>query len=66
MEPEKKSVDFIRDFARKTGDLTSLSDVDIDLLALAHTLYTRKGLADKLRKTPPPLKEKEDTNKQKE
>ena len=56
IEPNKKSVEFVRDFAKKTGDLASLSDVDIELLALAHTIYLNKGLEDRLRKTPPPLK----------
>ena len=38
---EKKSLNFVREFARKTGDLASLSEVDLELLALAHTLYER-------------------------
>lgn len=56
MEPEKKSVEFIKEFARKTGDISSLSDVDINLLALAHTLYVKKGLDSRLRKSPLPMK----------
>lgn len=56
MEPGKKSVQFVKEFAKKTGDLASLSDVDIQLLALAHTIYLNQGLEEKLRKTPPPLK----------
>lgn len=57
MEPMGRSVELVREFAKKTGDLASLSDVDIGLLALAHTIYVGHGLEGKLRSSPPPMKE---------
>lgn len=44
MECDKKSLDFVKQFAKKTGDIGSLSDVDLQLIALAHTLYIKNGL----------------------
>lgn len=35
----KKSLKAVQDFAKKTGDVNSLSDVDTELIAIAHQLY---------------------------
>lgn len=43
-DADEKSLNFVKEFARKTGDLASLSEVDLELLALAHTLYERENL----------------------
>lgn len=61
MSHNTESLEFIKDFAKKTGDLGSLSEVDLELLALTHTLYVREGLGETLRKVPPSLKEYEET-----
>lgn len=53
---DKKSLALVKDFAKKTGDLTSLSDVDMELIALTLMLYVQNGKGEELRKTPPPLK----------
>ena len=48
----KKSLEFVKEFARKSGDIGSLSDVDLGIVALAYEVYNDKGLGEKLRKTP--------------
>jgi RNA-binding protein NOB1 len=51
--PKEGSVKVITDFARKTGDLSVLSRVDIHLLALAYDLECERNGGDwRLRKTP--------------
>jgi hypothetical protein len=45
----------VKDFAKKTGDVASLSQVDLELLAITFMLYKREGLQAGLRKEPPPL-----------
>jgi rRNA maturation endonuclease Nob1 len=42
----------VRDFARKTGDIGSLSDQDIGIIALAYRFYMTEGLKDCLRTNP--------------
>lgn len=42
-------------FARATGDLQTLSDVDLKLIALTYTLETQIHGTKHLRETPPPL-----------
>ena len=42
----------VASFSKKTGDYTSLSNNDIELMALAHTIVKRNGKLDKLRKEP--------------
>lgn len=37
-EPDKDSIDEVREVARKTGDISSLSETDIHVLALAQNL----------------------------
>jgi RNA-binding protein NOB1 len=51
--PKPESVKFIRDFARRTGDLTVLSKPDIDVLALGYELECERNGGDwRLRNTP--------------
>lgn len=52
-EPSEKSVAYIKKFAGLTGDLASLSRIDINLLALAHTLVEMNGKAQLLKKELP-------------
>lgn len=54
---DDKSMLVVKEFARKTGDLTSLSDTDLQLLALTHTLYSRYMPEVVLRQNPPPMME---------
>jgi rRNA maturation endonuclease Nob1 len=42
-------------FARATGDLQALSEVDLKLIALAYTLETQAHGTSHLRSKPPPL-----------
>ncbi|KAK7740823.1 20S-pre-rRNA D-site endonuclease nob1 [Diatrype stigma] len=52
-EPRPASVRFVRDFARRTGDLDVLSRPDIALLALAYELECERNGGDwRLRSTP--------------
>ncbi|GLJ36547.1 hypothetical protein SUGI_0734430 [Cryptomeria japonica] len=55
MEPSEESLKQIISFARATGDLRSLSDVDIKLLALTYTLEAEVHGTAHLRTRPPPL-----------
>lgn len=57
MECDKKSLAIVKEFARKTGDLASLSDVDMELIALTYMLYVQNGKQGDLRKEPPAIKE---------
>ncbi|KIW07291.1 uncharacterized protein PV09_02143 [Verruconis gallopava] len=51
--PKESSVKIISDFARRTGDLSVLSRVDIHLLALAYDLECERNGGDwRLRKSP--------------
>jgi RNA-binding protein NOB1 len=51
--PSTSATSFVRRFAKETGDLATLSDVDIDLLALAYTLLEENGKLDMIRAHPP-------------
>lgn len=52
-EPNPKSVKFISDFARRSGDLPVLSKPDIEILALAYEIEGERNGGDwRLRKTP--------------
>lgn len=52
-EPRPASVRFVRDFARRTGDLDVLSRPDVALLALAYELECERNGGDwRLRSTP--------------
>lgn len=55
MEPSEESLKKVISFARATGDLQSLSDVDLKLLALTYTLEAQAHGTAHLRTQPPPL-----------
>ena len=55
MEPFEEALKKIISFSRATGDLQSLSDVDIKLLALTYTLETQSHGTAHLITQPPPL-----------
>ena len=64
--PKPESVKFVKDFARKTGDLAVLSTTDLEILALAYDLEIERNGGDwRLRNAPgqkrvngsPPVKE---------
>jgi len=50
----------VKEFAKKTGDIASLSQIDMELIAITYTLYKQEGLEGLLRNEPPPILEKED------
>lgn len=50
----------VKGFAKKTGDIASLSQIDMELVAVAYMLYKKEGLEKMLRKEPPPILEKDD------
>lgn len=55
MEPSEEALSRVVQFARDTGDLQSLSDVDLKLLALSFTLEEQAHGSKHLRIRPPPL-----------
>ncbi|KAK9111171.1 hypothetical protein Scep_018690 [Stephania cephalantha] len=55
MEPSPESLRTVVNFARATGDLQTLSDVDLKLIALAYTLEAQIHGVNHLRDTPPPI-----------
>ncbi|KAH9290453.1 hypothetical protein KI387_034570, partial [Taxus chinensis] len=55
MDPSEEALKQIISFAKATGDLRSLSDVDIKLLALTYTLEAQVHGTAHLRTKPPPL-----------
>ena len=44
LDYDDKSLQVVKEFAKKTGDIGSLSDIDMELIALAHTLYIKENL----------------------
>lgn len=51
--PKPESVKFVRDFARRTGDLAVLSATDLEILALAYDLECERNHGDwRLRRVP--------------
>lgn len=51
--PKPESVKFVKDFARRTGDLAVLSATDLEILALAYDLECERNGGDwRLRRTP--------------
>lgn len=51
--PREESVKFVRDFARRTGDLAVLSATDLEILALAYDLECERNGGDwRLRRVP--------------
>ncbi|BAT73091.1 uncharacterized protein HKW66_Vig0014350 [Vigna angularis] len=55
MEPSPESINKVVKFARATGDLQTLSDVDIKLIALTYTLEAQIHGTKNLRDAPPPV-----------
>ncbi|CAH1453663.1 unnamed protein product [Lactuca virosa] len=56
MEPSPESLKKVVSFARATGDLQTLSDVDLKLIALTHTLESQIHGTSHLRDIPPPIR----------
>ena len=50
--PDAEHTKAVARFAKKTGDFTSLSIVDMELIALARQLITENAKTEHLRKTP--------------
>ncbi|KAL9046225.1 MAG: hypothetical protein Q9214_000885 [Letrouitia sp. 1 TL-2023] len=50
--PNAASIEFVTNFARKTGDLVVLSKVDIQVLALTHQIHYDKNGDSSIRTTP--------------
>lgn len=50
--PSTKGRTFVIDFAKRTGDFVSLSQTDIDVIALAYDLIESEGKAQQLRSEP--------------
>ncbi|MCD9644680.1 hypothetical protein HAX54_033091 [Datura stramonium] len=55
MEPSPDSLKKVISFARATGDLQTLSDVDLKLIALTYTLEAQFHGTQHLRDCPPPI-----------
>ncbi|KAH9619927.1 hypothetical protein KSS87_006697 [Heliosperma pusillum] len=55
MEPSPESLKKVISFARATGDLQTLSDVDLKLIALTYTLEAQFHGTTHLRDSPPPV-----------
>ncbi|KAA8522391.1 hypothetical protein F0562_013248 [Nyssa sinensis] len=55
VEPSPEALKKVINFARATGDLQSLSDVDLKLIALTYTLEAQIHGTKHLRESPPPL-----------
>ncbi len=45
----------MRSFAKKTGDFSSLSETDLDIIALGYTMAENYKLLDQIRKEPPDM-----------
>ncbi|CAD6252179.1 unnamed protein product [Miscanthus lutarioriparius] len=57
IEPAPEFVKKVTKFARETGDIQTLSDVDIKIIALAYMLEAEIHGTSHLREHPPPLRE---------
>ncbi|XP_073159324.1 RNA-binding NOB1-like protein [Henckelia pumila] len=55
LEPSPESLKKVINFARATGDLQTLSDVDLKLIALTYTLEVQIHGTHHLRDSPPPI-----------
>ncbi|KAJ4876216.1 Nin one binding (NOB1) Zn-ribbon like [Raphanus sativus] len=55
MEPSPESLSKVIKFAKATGDLQTLSDVDLKLIALTYTLEAEVHGTKNLRDVPPPI-----------
>ncbi|KMZ73275.1 putative RNA-binding protein nob1 [Zostera marina] len=56
MDPSPQAIKKVVKFARETGDLQTLSEVDLRVIALAYTLESQIHGAQHLREKPPPLR----------
>lgn len=56
MEPSPEAIKKVVKFARETGDLQTLSDVDLKLIALTYTLEAQIHGTSHLRDSPPPIR----------
>jgi hypothetical protein len=45
----------VNSFAKKTGDFSSLSATDLQVIALGYTMAEKYKLTDKIRKEPPDM-----------
>lgn len=52
---DEKILGIVKDFSIKTGDIGSLSLIDMELIAITYMLYQKEGLETMLRKDPPPI-----------
>lgn len=48
-------MELVKTFSKKTGDIATLSQIDMELIAVAFRFYKQEGLEEKLRKEPPPI-----------
>ncbi|KAL1340636.1 hypothetical protein AAHE18_09G029800 [Arachis hypogaea] len=55
MKPTPEAINKVVKFARATGDLQTLSDVDLKLIALTYTLEAQIHGTQNLRESPPPV-----------
>ncbi|XP_025656126.2 RNA-binding NOB1-like protein isoform X3 [Arachis hypogaea] len=55
MEPTPEAINKVVKFARATGDLQTLSDIDLKLIALTYTLEAQIHGTQNLRESPPPV-----------
>ncbi|KAL2652885.1 hypothetical protein R1flu_021013 [Riccia fluitans] len=55
LEPSEDALTKVAQFARATGDVQSLSEVDMKLIALTYTLEAQVHGTDHIRTRPPPL-----------
>ena len=60
MQADEKAIEKVKEFAKKTGDIASLSQIDMELIAVAEMVYRKEGMEGLLRKEPPPIFEKDD------
>lgn len=56
-DPSKTSLSAVRNFAIATGDIASLSEVDLRVISLCYTFAEINKTADLIRKDPPEIKE---------
>ncbi|KAI3756442.1 hypothetical protein L1987_56262 [Smallanthus sonchifolius] len=56
MEPSPESLKKVISFAKATGDLQTLSDVDLKLISLTYTLESQIHGTSHLRDSPPPIR----------
>lgn len=55
--PSQKAMKAVREFAAKTGDIVSLSDTDLEVIAIAYDECEKRGLLEKLNREPKKLSE---------